>query len=101
MEKTYFIRLFAEWEGILKTHLATNHPTVSVPDKPKVDGLISAILKAEGISIDPNLRIKLILARDYRNYLVHTSTKTVNDVAFSDARSWFNLFVAKLPAPRR
>ena len=40
-EAAYFIRLYAEFEGILKDHLATNHPQVPVPDKPKVDWLIS------------------------------------------------------------
>ena len=35
IEVTYFVRLFAEFEGILKEHLGTNHPTVKIPAKPR------------------------------------------------------------------
>ncbi len=31
LEATYFIRLYAEFEGVLKDHLATNHPRIKVP----------------------------------------------------------------------
>jgi len=44
-EATYFIRLYAEFEGVLKDHLATNHPQVPLPDKPKVDWLISRVIQ--------------------------------------------------------
>jgi hypothetical protein len=35
VEATYFIRLYAEFEGILSGHLTSNHPVVNVPEKPK------------------------------------------------------------------
>ena len=57
-EVTYFVRLYAEFEGILKDHLATNHPAVAVPDKPKVDKLIGLVAKAEGFILDSALRHK-------------------------------------------
>ena len=58
VERTYFIRLYAEFEGILRDHLATNHPSMTVPDKPKVDWLVTRVAKAEGFKIDPNLRLQ-------------------------------------------
>lgn len=99
-KKTYFIRLFAEFEGLLKEHLSTNHPTLSVPDKPKVDQLITLVVKADAILVDPALRREINKVRDYRNALAHTTTSSLY-VELSDARSYLNTFVAKLPAPRR
>lgn len=52
LEVTYFTRLYAEFEGILKDHLATNHPNVTVAAKPKVDRLISQVVKAASSSPD-------------------------------------------------
>ncbi len=52
LEATYFIRLYAEFEGILKDHLATNHSRIKVPEKPRVDWLISRVIQAESISLE-------------------------------------------------
>ena len=100
LEITYFIRLFAEFEGILKDHLATNHFAVTVPDKPKVDQLIALVVKADGFAVDPALRSKINAVRDYRNTLAHTGSATVSRVSFANARSYLNTFVAKLSAPQ-
>lgn len=100
MEATYFIRLYAEFEGILKDHLATNHPAVRVPDKPKVDWLINRVIRAESIAIEPPLRAKMNAVRDYRNALAHRKQKIVPGiVTFTDALSRLNTFLARLPEP--
>jgi len=101
VEETYFVRMYAEFEGILKDHLTTNHPKVSVPDRPKVDQLISAVLKAEKVTIDPALRAKLDAVRDYRNSIAHSARRPgAVFVPFVDALSRLNTFVDKLPDPR-
>jgi len=99
VEVTYFVRLYAEFEGILKDHLATNHPSVVVPDKPKVDKLISLVTKAEGFTVDPALRGKMDAARDYRNSIAHRVRASAPSVTFVDALSSLNKFLAKLPEP--
>lgn len=99
VEATYFIRLYAEFEGILKDHLATNHPVLAVPDKPKVDWLISRAARAEGITIDSSLRRRMDNARDYRNSIAHRTRAAVPAIALVDALSTLNRFLAKPPDP--
>jgi hypothetical protein len=47
LEKTYIIRLFAEFEGILKEHLETSAPGVKMPDKPGAEWLISRVMRVQ------------------------------------------------------
>lgn len=72
VEATYFIRLYAEFEDILKDHLATNHPLVRVPDRPKVD----------------------------QHSIAHSKRKAVPAVPFTDALACLGRFTAMLPDPR-
>ncbi len=99
VEMTYFVRLYAEFEGVLKDHLAMNHPTVIVADKPKVDKLIRLVLKAENITLDPNLRRKMDNVRTYRNSIAHRAHAAAPSVPFVDALSSLNKFLARLPDP--
>ena len=99
VELTYFVRLYAEFEGILKDHLATNHPTIMISDKPKVDKLISLVMKAEGFTSDPILRRKMDNVRDYRNSIAHRTRASSPSVTFVDALSSLNKFLARLPEP--
>lgn len=99
VEMTYFVRLYAEFEGILKDHLATNHPTIMISDKPKVDKLIHLVMKAEGFTLDPNLRRKMDSVRDYRNSIAHQARASAPSVTFVDALSSLNTFLARLPDP--
>ena len=99
VERTYFIRLYAEFEGILKDHLATNHPSLAVPQKPKVDWLISHVVRTEGAALDPLLRRKMDGLRDYRNSIAHRTRATVPAVTFAEALSTLNTFLARLPEP--
>lgn len=100
IEATYFIRLYAEFEGILNDHLVTNHSGIRVPDKPKVDQLISLITKTESLTINPRLRTKLDAARDYRNSLADSRRKAVPIVTFADALACLGKFLDMLPEPR-
>ena len=72
---TYFIRLYAEFEGILKDHLETNHPAVAVPDKPKVDWLISRVIRIDTLTADAILRRKMDRLRDYRNSIASSHSR--------------------------
>ena len=91
--------MYAEFEGTLEDHLATNHPAVAVPDKPKVDKLISLVARAEGFILDSALRHKMDAVRDYRNSVAHRVRAAAPSVTLVDALSSFNRFFAKLPEP--
>lgn len=99
VEMTYFVRLYAEFEGVLKDHLTTNHPSVPIVDKPKMDWLINRVVRAEGITIDPILRRRLDDVRSYRNSIAHRTLAAAPAVTFVDALSSLNRFLAKLPDP--
>lgn len=96
---TYLLRLTAEFEGILKSHLQTNHPSLSIPQNPKIDQLISKVSRAEEFSVDPTLRTNLAAVRDYRNQFVHSGEIPPTTVEFTKALAWFNTFLARLPDP--
>ena len=100
VKMTYFVRLYAEFEGILKDHLTANRPAVTISDKPKVDRLISLVLKVEAIRLDPFLRRKMEQVRDYRNSIAHHAFTSTAAIPFVDALSILNTFLAKLPVPR-
>jgi hypothetical protein len=96
---TYLIRLSAEFEGILKHHLVSNHPDVAVSKDAKVDWLVSRVLKAEGLKLDAVLRSNLKSVRDFRNGFAHSGLMPPATFTFDAALSWFNTFLAKLPDP--
>ena len=99
MFATYLIRLSAEFEGILKYHITSNHPDIAVPKDAKVDWLISRVSKAEGFKVNPTLRAQLDKTRKYRNDFVHSGQLPVSAFTFESALSWFNTFLAGLPDP--
>jgi hypothetical protein len=99
VEVTYFVRLYAEFEGILKDHLATNHPQIRVLNKPKVDWLIGRIVQLENIPIEQPLRLKMDDVRDYRNSIAHRSRRAASLMTFGNALSALNTFLARLPDP--
>ena len=99
VEATYIIRLFAEFEGVLKDHLATNHPHVSVPTRPRVDWLINRAVQVESLAIDPLLRRNMDAVRDYRNSIAHRKRTPAPAIPLVAVLSTLNTFVAKLPDP--
>jgi hypothetical protein len=64
VEATYFIRLYAEFEGILKDHLASHYLEATLPDKPKVDWLIGRVSRLERFSVETPLKRKMNIVRD-------------------------------------
>jgi hypothetical protein len=96
LEMTFFVRLFAEFEGILKDHLSSKH--IFVPKDPKVDWLISCVLRAESLKIDSELRKRLEDVRTYRNSIAHSSAAPVV-ITFKEALARMNKFLDKLADP--
>jgi len=101
VEATYLIRLFAEFEGLLKDHLATNHPAVAVPARPKVDWLIKRVVSMERVELNPQFRRKWDAVRDYRNSIAHRSGRNAAPMTLTAALSLLNTLAAKLPDPVR
>lgn len=99
VEQTYFIRLFAEFEGILRDHLTTNHTSLVVPDKPKIDWLVSRVAKSEVFKVNTELRRRLDDIRDYRNSVAHRTQAAVPAIPLVNALSTFTTILAKLPDP--
>ena len=99
LEATYFVRLFAEFEGILKTHLATQFPQVKTNKFERVNSLISKVQRAEGFTINSALRSKLISVQMHRNSIAHSNT-SFEVVAFGSALSTLNTFLAKFSQRR-
>ena len=101
LEKTYFVRLTAEFEGILKDHLRTNHPAVAFPARRRdwtVDRLLSKVLQQENITLDSVLRQRLDEVRDYRNTIAHGNPAII-PISFSTALARYTTFLSKLPEP--
>jgi hypothetical protein len=96
---TYLIRLSAEFEGILKYHLRSNHPGVPIPKDAKVDWLISKVSKQEDFKAGKNLRENLEKVRTYRNNFAHSGQLPPATFTFDSALSWFNTFLDRLPEP--
>jgi hypothetical protein len=102
LETTYFVRLSAEFEGILREHLATNHPDFVFPANKgawKVDLFLTAVCRRDKFRCDPQLRRKLDEIRDQRNSLAHRSAGGAQ-ITFTEALSRYNTFLAKLSASR-
>ncbi len=99
VEQTYFTRLFAEFEGILKDHLASNHPSVVVSDKATVDWLIRRTTQRETVKITPLLRGRIDAVRSHRNAIAHRGRNPVPAITLVAALSTLNTFLAKLARP--
>jgi hypothetical protein len=104
IERTYFIRLFSEFESILKSHLSTNHPLswqVLENRKPKVDQLLARVVRYDNLQIDQTLRDRFNNIRDYRNSIAHQSPlQNARIITFADALARLNKILEKLPEPR-
>ena len=109
LEHTYFIRLFAEFEGILKDHLDTNHPTArwrgksraEVRDKLDINDTISLVVRENAVALAEGERQRLLDIRDYRNSIAHLNRRVPLVIHFRNALSRLNTFLAKLPDPLR
>lgn len=102
VERTYFIRLYAEFEGILKDHLLSNHPSraFAETERPRVDEVIARVVRVEPLTVNPKLRDKLDRARDYRNSIAHSRRTPVPLVSINDAVAALGKFLDMLAEPR-
>lgn len=99
IERTFIIRLFAAFEGMLKDHLAQQHPDIAVSDDASVAFLIDRVATLQTPHISNPLRQSVHEVRRYRNALVHSSPVTVTPLTFTQARSRLNTYLDKLPEP--
>ncbi len=107
LERTYLIRLFAEFEGILKDHLDTNHPLArwhgrlraELRDKLEVDENISLIVREDNLRPAAGERQRLLDIRQYRNSIAHLNSTVPPVITFGDTLSCLNTFLKKLPEP--
>jgi hypothetical protein len=95
LEKKYLVRLWAEFEGLLKDHLRERRPAVVIPDSPRVQWLISMTFKSP-LSLSRQHLSMLTNIRKYRNDLVH-SEDGASTVTFREALSCLSNAVSRLP----
>ena len=93
LEGTYTIRLFSEFEGILRDYLATNRPGRPVPRTAQV--LIDRC--AAHASVPNDRRLAAHDVRNHRNSLVHAGGLTAPVLTFRQSFSALNRFLASLP----
>lgn len=109
LERTYLIRLFAEFKGILKDHLDTNHSSArwrgrhraEMRDKLEVDENITLVVRENKLRLAAGERQRLLAIRQYRNSIAHLNSTVPSVITFGDALSRLNAFLAKLPEPLR
>jgi len=99
LEATYLIRLFSAFEGILKEHLARNHPHVAVAEEAKSVWLIDRVARLQHPRIEDPFRARVHDVRKYRNFLVHPGGNQPAFVQFSEALARLTRFADKLPSP--
>jgi hypothetical protein len=97
-EATYFVRLFARFEGILESHLTTNHPLTVMPRDRKVDWLVGTVDRRERIRLGPNWRRRFEQVRQTRNDIAHGRNQLA--VTFDEGKAILSKFVNRMPNPR-
>jgi hypothetical protein len=101
LEETFIIRLFAEFEGMLKEYLAQHHPGIAVPEDARAVWLIDRVATLQSPHIVQPLRMRVHAVRRYRNALVHSGIMMPIPLQFGEARSSLNTYLDKLPEPLR
>ncbi len=92
LEATYLIRLFAEFEALLRDAYPSIRPGTTVPARSAA--LIDQI--GARLRIPTAVRADVHLVRSYRNGLAH-GRQGARPVSFSDALSSLNRYLAWLP----
>jgi hypothetical protein len=100
LEAIYIVPLFAEFEGILKDHLRTNHPSITFDEaKARVDWLLGRVLQREKLKLSVPHRRKFDAVRDYRNRVAQLSSAPAAPVPFSLATHCLEEIVGRFPDP--
>ncbi len=100
LDAVFVIRLFSTFEGILKEHLAQNHPTIRVPEEARSVWLIDRVAQRQSLPISASLKSRVHEVRRYRNYLTHPSAGHPFETPFAMALFRLSKFVERLPEPR-
>ena len=82
VEQTYLIRLFSEFEAMLKAY-----------------ALINKAAKRQRANVPDNKRDAVHLVREYRNVVVHAQGGGTAAVSFRQALSALNQYLVFLPDP--
>lgn len=99
LEATFIIRLFATFEGILKEHLAQQHPGIAVPEDARAVWLIDRAAVLQSPPIGAPLRQRVHDVRKYRNVLVHASSVLLPRMTFFEVLLRLITYLSKLPEP--
>lgn len=93
LETTYIVRLFVEFEGILRLVLMTHDPWRRVSRE-----AYNRINRAARLfSIPDSVRDAVHDARDYRNSVMHPGGPRIAALSIRQARSALNRFLKPLP----
>ena len=91
LEATYLIRLFAEFEAILRDYWPT---VMTAPVPPRVETLVNRLGSRSRVPAD--VRTEVSAVQHYRNTLVHEGARRVPPRSFPEARRALNLFLRHL-----
>ena len=94
LEDTYIIRLFSEFEAILR-EFWTDTEIIAVPDR--IEDLINRLGSRHRLL--QRVREQAHEVQYYRNALLHRSARRTRAVSFGSARRALNFFLAELPEP--
>ena len=95
VEQTYLIRLFSEFEGMLRAYLDKRSEIVP----PRAYDLINKAAKPRRANVPDNKRDAVHLVREYRNAIVHDQGSGAVAVSFDQALSALNQYLVSLPDP--
>jgi hypothetical protein len=93
LDATYLIRLFAEFEGCLLTHLSSAHPRRRIPRT--AEALINRVALLNHVADGARDRAHEI--RLYRNSIVHPGAPVAAIADFEGALGALNRFLSHLP----
>ena len=96
LEATYIIKLFAEFEGILRADLIASRPGRRLRRTPTETVINSVALRRR---IPDTIRDQAHLVRIYRNFLAHPSGETATILSMKQCVSYLSHFLAWLPNP--
>jgi hypothetical protein len=100
LDNTFIVRLFAEFEGILKDHLKDNSLLPKDEKNVKIDYLISKVYRLEKKTMDPKLRSKFEDLRAYRNGIAHRNSSSFAPIKMEIALNILVKLTIFLPDPR-
>ncbi len=95
VEQTYLIRLFSEFEGMLRTYLENRNE----PVPGKAFALVNKAAKPQRANVPDNKRIAVHRVREYRYAVVHDQGSGAVAVSFDQALSALNQYLVSLPDP--